>query len=49
MFSSMLAVFAEFRGVAVVEIGDRHHRGAERRPCPGARSPWFAAKASVLR
>ena len=37
------------QGVAVVEIGDRHHRGAERRSCPGARSPWFAAKASVLR
>jgi len=37
------------QGVAVVEIGDRHHRGAGRRSCPGARSPWFAAKASVLR
>ena len=37
------------QGVAIVEIGDRHHRGAGRRSCPGARSPWFAAKASVLR
>ena len=26
------------QGAAVVEIGDRHHRGAERRSCPGARS-----------
>jgi hypothetical protein len=34
---------------ATASIGDRHHRGAERRSCPGARSPWFAAKASVLR
>ena len=29
---------------ATASIGDRHHRGAERRSCPGARSPWFAAK-----
>src|SRR5690348_10630984 len=34
---------------ATASTGGRHHRGAERRSCPGARSAWFAAKASVLR